>query len=655
MRPVFSYALAFDRNIGWLTEWEQLALRGKRIAIAGMGGVGGVHLLTLARFGIGAFSIADFDRFDIVNFNRQIGATMATVGRPKIDVLAEMALAINPELRLNRFEKGIDAGNVDAFLEGVDLFVDGFDFFELAIRRRVYARCAELGIPALCAAPIGMGAGCLAFVPGGMSFEEYFRFEGQSDNEQYLRFLIGLAPRGLHRAYLVDPGRVDLPNHKGPSTGASCTICAGITAVNAVKLLLRRGEVQAAPYHHHYDAFRNKLVVSRLPRGLNGPLQRLKLAIARRVYESARTRTPSRPEAPPRTPMDEILNLARWAPSPGNAQPWRVTVTGADSLVIDIARPAPEHPYAYRGAEPTCLAAGTLIETMRIAASAQGLGLHWRLLDESDGLRVAVEFARDERVGLDPLFSYLTTRSVDRRPYRRRALTEAQKSALASALGDGLVLSWHEPASVARLASRATRQMARRPDAVAALARAIDSDRAHSPSGIPAGALGLGHLGRALLRRALRRGLPGSSAPPSRMAGALAAFRADTVPIRASGGCFSVRRAAGAATGTVSVIEAGRAVQRLWLAASRLGLAMQPLFRPLAMAASSPAMASPFRAEIGDPEAVLFLARIGAPRSTAPNARSTRRPLMDLITTAPPLSPAIAVPTEPARWTVETV
>ena len=74
--PDFSYDAAFVRNIGWLTEWEQQALRAKRVAIAGMGGVGGVHMLTLARFGVGAFSIADFDRFDIVNFNRQIGANV---------------------------------------------------------------------------------------------------------------------------------------------------------------------------------------------------------------------------------------------------------------------------------------------------------------------------------------------------------------------------------------------------------------------------------------------------------------------------------------------------------------------------------------------------------------------------------------------------
>ena len=53
----FHYQTAFSRNIGWVTETEQALLRGKRVAIAGMGGVGGAHLLTLARLGIGAFHI----------------------------------------------------------------------------------------------------------------------------------------------------------------------------------------------------------------------------------------------------------------------------------------------------------------------------------------------------------------------------------------------------------------------------------------------------------------------------------------------------------------------------------------------------------------------------------------------------------------------
>ena len=53
-----------------MTRDEQRTLRGKRVAIAGLGGVGGLHLLTLARLGIGRFRLAEFDRFDLANFNR---------------------------------------------------------------------------------------------------------------------------------------------------------------------------------------------------------------------------------------------------------------------------------------------------------------------------------------------------------------------------------------------------------------------------------------------------------------------------------------------------------------------------------------------------------------------------------------------------------
>ena len=108
----FSYSQAFSRNIGWVTADEQARLRGKRVAIAGMGGVGGVHLLTLARLGIGAFHIADFDVFDIVNFNRQAGATVSTLGRPKAEVMAAMARDINPELDIKVFAQGVDRSNL---------------------------------------------------------------------------------------------------------------------------------------------------------------------------------------------------------------------------------------------------------------------------------------------------------------------------------------------------------------------------------------------------------------------------------------------------------------------------------------------------------------------------------------------------------------
>jgi molybdopterin/thiamine biosynthesis adenylyltransferase len=278
----FDYSTAFSRNIGWVTEQEQQALRGKCIAIAGLGGVGGSHLLTLARLGIGRFHIADLDVFELVNFNRQAGASLPQIGRRKVEVLAEMALAINPEVEIKPFPDGVDPENVSDFLHGVDLYMDGLDFFAVAARRLVFAACGDRRIPAVTAAPLGMGAAVLNFLPDGLSFEEYFRLDGHNEREQLLRFLLGLSPAMLQMGYLVDSSRVDLAAHRGPSTGMACEVCAGMAATQALKILLDRGKVYAAPWGLHFDAYRNRLARTWRPGGNRHPMQRLALAVARR-------------------------------------------------------------------------------------------------------------------------------------------------------------------------------------------------------------------------------------------------------------------------------------------------------------------------------------------------------------------------------------
>lgn len=282
MKSEFNYEQAFSRNIGWVTAAEQQTLRRKRIAIAGLGGVGGAHLLTLTRLGIGAFHIADFDTFDIPNFNRQAGAMISTRDRKKTDVLAEMARDINPELQVTVFEKGVTEQNLDAFLAGVDLYVDGLDFFAFSARKLVFPGCAERKIPATTAAPLGIGAAVLNFLPGGMTFEEYFRWDGCSEDQMALRFLIGLAPAMLQQGYLVDRSAVDLKARKGPSTAMACSICAGMAATEALKILLRRGPLTTAPHGVHFDAYRNKMVRTWRPWGNRNPIQRLILEVARR-------------------------------------------------------------------------------------------------------------------------------------------------------------------------------------------------------------------------------------------------------------------------------------------------------------------------------------------------------------------------------------
>lgn len=278
----FDYATAFARNLGWVTEAEQAQLRRSRIAIAGLGGVGGSHLLTHARLGVGAFHIADLDRFELPNFNRQAGASLSHLDRPKLDVMAEMARDINPELELGLFPDGVTQENLQSFLDGVDVYVDSLDFFALEIRRAVFAECARRGIPAITAAPLGMGVSFLAFLPGRMSFDDYFLLEGQSPAEQALRFLAGLSPAMLQLKYLADPSRVRLGDKEGPSTPMACELCAGVAATQTLKLVLGRGEVPAAPHGLHFDAYRNKMAKTWRPGGNNNPLQRLLLSIARR-------------------------------------------------------------------------------------------------------------------------------------------------------------------------------------------------------------------------------------------------------------------------------------------------------------------------------------------------------------------------------------
>jgi molybdopterin/thiamine biosynthesis adenylyltransferase len=281
---MFSYREAFDRNLGWITEAEQETLRRKRVAIAGLGGVGGSHLLTLSRLGIGQFSLADFDSFEVHNFNRQAGATLNTVGRAKLEVMSEMAASINPSVDIRAFPEGVHEGNVEAFLEGADLYIDGLDFFVLDVRRMVFDLCAMRGIPAITVAPLGMGAALLAFMPGQMTFEQYFGMGDCSAAEKSARFLVGLTPSMLQLGYLVDPSRVDLAQRRGPSTVMACDLCAGIAGTEALKILLGRGRVFAAPWGIHFDAYKNRLKRTWRPGGNSHPLQKALIALARRRF-----------------------------------------------------------------------------------------------------------------------------------------------------------------------------------------------------------------------------------------------------------------------------------------------------------------------------------------------------------------------------------
>lgn len=98
MTEPFAYESFTTRNIGFVSDEEQARLREACIFVCGVGGMGGAAFMALVRAGIGHFIIADIDRFETSNLNRQVFAHAGTLGRGKAEAAAEAARQINPEI-----------------------------------------------------------------------------------------------------------------------------------------------------------------------------------------------------------------------------------------------------------------------------------------------------------------------------------------------------------------------------------------------------------------------------------------------------------------------------------------------------------------------------------------------------------------------------
>ena len=94
---------AFSRTGLLLGDQALRRLSGARVAVFGIGGVGGACCEALARSGIGALDLVDPDQISLSNLNRQIIALHSTIGSYKVDVMKDRALDINPQIRVNTY------------------------------------------------------------------------------------------------------------------------------------------------------------------------------------------------------------------------------------------------------------------------------------------------------------------------------------------------------------------------------------------------------------------------------------------------------------------------------------------------------------------------------------------------------------------------
>ena len=132
MSESFSYPEFIQRNLGFVSEEGQARLRDARILVCGVGGMGGACLQALVRAGVGGFAIADFDRFEVSNMNRQVFANLDTVGVGKVAATVAQIARVNPQLVVETHGQEW-VGKLDELLVRYKLVVNGMDDIKAGI------------------------------------------------------------------------------------------------------------------------------------------------------------------------------------------------------------------------------------------------------------------------------------------------------------------------------------------------------------------------------------------------------------------------------------------------------------------------------------------------------------------------------------------
>ena len=354
--------------------------------------------------------------------------------------------------------------------------------------------------------------------------------------------------------------------------------------------------------------------------------------------------------------IERILELARWAPSGDNEQPWRFQIVDERRLVIH-GRDTRDHCVYDLDGSASQIALGALIENIVIAAAHEGLRVDAARVADSpiDKPRFEVAFEGDERMAVDPLFDCIERRSVQRRALKTRPLTAAEKLALVAALGNGHKVVWIEgPRGRRRMASllfASARLRLVMPEAWLVHRDAIEWGARYSEDRVPEEAVGLDAATARLMRWVMKswkrveffnRFLAGTWVPRLQL---------DVVPALACAAHFVIV-ANKPAIEIDQFVAAGRAMQRFWLTATQLGLQLQPELTPLifarysrngvkfskteGMAESAGRLAARLATELGNMNAAnaVFMGRLGA--GAAATARSLRKPLASLMVESEP-------------------
>lgn len=161
-----------SRNIGLISKKDQKNLIKGRVLICGVGGMGGVCAEALVRMGVGTITLIDDDKFENINFNRQIYSNKNTVGKYKVDVLKKEFLKINPNLKIKIFKEKVSESNVFLILQDIDIVVNGMDQMSASL---ILERTARSKNKTIVDAWITPFASVFVMEPNSPHWEEYLK------------------------------------------------------------------------------------------------------------------------------------------------------------------------------------------------------------------------------------------------------------------------------------------------------------------------------------------------------------------------------------------------------------------------------------------------------------------------------------------------
>lgn len=163
------YTDLFSRNQGVLSPSQQQRLRDARVLILGNGGIGGTEALSLARAGVGNFTLVDFDSFEATNMNRQMVCRDENLGINKARATAREIRAVNGTANVRVVQRVVPLEELDALVDNHDLVYPAADDFAYSIC--LFRAARRNSIPAILAVPSGLWAMVSVLQPDGPTLE----------------------------------------------------------------------------------------------------------------------------------------------------------------------------------------------------------------------------------------------------------------------------------------------------------------------------------------------------------------------------------------------------------------------------------------------------------------------------------------------------